>query len=211
MNRVIVLVDGFNLYHSIKDIDHNNNGLCLKWLDIYSLCQSYLYLISPDAILEKVYYFSAYAYHLGNPDIIKRHKTYIKCLEATGIEAILGRFKYKEIKCANCHKTIGRYEEKETDVAIGVKFCEVLTYNLCDTIVLITGDTDLAPVVRYAKQYHPKNNIIFLFPYGRKNSELVDLASKAFKIGKNSYAKHQFPDPFILPNGSKIEKPASWR
>src|SRR4030042_2904612 len=95
MRRVAFLVDGFNLYHSVVDLGRNNKGLCLKWLDIDSLCNSFLHLLGKDTILEHIYYFSAYAFHLKDPGVIQRHRSYIECLEATGITAELGRFKYK--------------------------------------------------------------------------------------------------------------------
>lgn len=210
MNRTTFLVDGFNVYHSVIDISRDFIGLRVKWLNIHSLCSSFLYLISKDARLEHIYYFSAFAFHLNDPDVILRHKNYIKCLKATGIRTELGRFKRKEIKCPHCNKEIERHEEKETDVAIGTKVFEVLFNNDCDTVVLMTGDTDLAPAVRTAKRLFPNKSILFAFPYKRKNSELDQIAPGSFKIHKNSYVRHQFPDPVVLPDGTQIQKPTTW-
>ena len=106
MRRVVFLVDGFNLYHSIVDIGHYNKGLCVKWLNIDSFCKSFLPLLGKDAKFEQIYYFSAYAFHLNDPSVIQRHKNYIECLEATGVIAELGRFKCKEIKYPHCKKQI---------------------------------------------------------------------------------------------------------
>ena len=41
MNRVVVLVDGFNLYYSICDAV-NDTGASLKWLNLKGLCESLL-------------------------------------------------------------------------------------------------------------------------------------------------------------------------
>jgi uncharacterized LabA/DUF88 family protein len=210
MKRVDFLIDGFNLYHSIIDIARYNRGLRVKWLDIRSLCISFLHLIDQDARLKKIYYFSAYAHHLNNPDVIKRHKAYIECLESTNIIPEMGRFKYKEISCPYCHKQIPRYEEKETDVAIGIKICEVLFNDECDIIAIVTGDTDLAPAIRHTQIYYPEKKIIFIFPFARKNSELAQLAPGSFKINKQSYIRHQFPDEVILTDGRTIHKPSTW-
>lgn len=210
MNRIIFLVDGFNLYHSTRDIGRDFGGLSVKWLNIHSLGRSFLPLISKDARLEHIYYFSAYAFHLNDPDVILRHKNYIKCLEETGITPELGRFKPKEIECPHCNKQIQRHEEKETDVAIGIKLFEVFHKNECDTVALMTGDTDLAPAIRATKHIFPDKSIIFLFPYKRKNSELAQIASASFKLHKDSYLRHQFPNPVILSDGTQIQKPTSW-
>ena len=73
MNRVIFLVDGFNLYRSTRDIARYCRGLRVKWLNIFALCKSYLYMAGKSATLERIYYFTAYAYHLNDPGVIQRH------------------------------------------------------------------------------------------------------------------------------------------
>ena len=206
---MIFLVDGFNLYHSCKDISRLS-GLRVKWLDIHSLCHSYLHLISKDAKLERIYYFTAFAFHLNDPGVIQRHQIYIKCLQETGIIPKLGRFKRKKIDCTYCNKTIIRHEEKETDVAIAMKLSEIFFNNRCDTVVLITGDTDLTPAIESAKRLFPTKNTIFAFPYKRTNAELAQIAPGSFKIHKGSYVRHQFPGLVALRNGTYAEKPDSW-
>ena len=207
--RTIFLVDDFNLYHSIVDIARYSIGLNVKWLNIFSLCTSYLHLIGKDAAIESNYYLSALAYHLKDPGVIYRHETYIKCLRETGIEVSLGRFKPKTIHCSHGGKII-KHEEKETDVAIASKMLEVLFTDKCDKVVLVTGDTDQSPAVKTAKLVFPDKHIVSAFPYGRKNDELAKLAPGSFKIHSRSYVQHQFPDPFTLSDGTQIPKPSSW-
>ena len=210
MSRVVFLVHGFNLYHSIIDTGRDFAGLGVKWLDIRSLCSSYLHLLGHSAKLEKIYYFSAFATHLNDPSVINRHRAYIQCLEATGVMPQLGRFKPKEIACPHCNKRIVRHEEKETDVAIAIRLYELLSNDLCDIVVLVTGDTDLVPAVKHIRSLRPNRSIIFAFPYRRKNAELATLAPGSFKISRHSYVRHQFPDPFTLPDGTRIHKPSTW-
>ncbi len=210
MIRVVFLVDGFNLYQSIVDIGRFNNGLQLKWLDIHSLCKSYLPQLGKDTIIENIYYFSALAHYLNDPDVIQRHTDYIECLKSTGVTPVLGRFKYKDSICPYCKRKIIRYEEKETDVAISIKLCDVLFNNESEIIVLITGDTDFAPAVRHAQKHFPEKSIIFIFPFGRKNLELKQLAPASFKISKQSYINNQFPNSVKLLDGRVINKPDAW-
>lgn len=209
MNRTTFLIDGFNLYHSIVDIARYCNGVNVKWLNIYALCKSYLNLIGNGATIESIYYFSALAYHLKDPDVISRHESYIKCLRETGVEEQLGRFKPKIIRLSHGRK-ITRHEEKETDVAITSKMFEVFINDECDSIVLVTGDTDFTPAVKTAKHISPNKHILFAFPYNRKNDELAQIAPGSFKIHSGSYIRHQFPDPFTLSDGTIIPKPSSW-
>jgi uncharacterized LabA/DUF88 family protein len=189
-----------------------------KWLDICSLCRAYLPWVG-NAQLQEIYYFSAYAYHLGDPGIIGRHRTFIKALESTGIKCQMGEFKEKEVKCprfdkrrancVNCNGLILRHEEKETDVAIAVKLLEILSTDLCDTAVLVTGDTDLAPAIETAKRLFQNKSVRMLFPYKRKNKELSRLVASTTII-PSQYQRYQFPDPVQGLDGKLIHKPISW-
>jgi len=209
MNRVIALVDGFNLYHSIKDIQRDV-GVCLKWLDIYSLCKSYTHLVIRNANLEQVHYFTAFATHLNDRDAINRHKDYITCLEETGVLVEYGRFKPKDINCPNCKTSFIRHEEKETDVRIATKICHLLACDMCEAILLMTGDTDLTPSIEHANQCFLGKVLRFAFPYRRANDELRQIAPGSFKMNWKNYANHQLPDPFPLSSGAWISKPSTW-
>jgi uncharacterized LabA/DUF88 family protein len=224
MNRVTFLIDGFNLYHSVVDL-HRDQGLRVKWLDIHALCSSYLQLISRDATIAEIYYFSAFADHLDDANVIKRHQDYIECLKSTGIIPEMGRFKPKEVTCPFHNELVQsnptniicpiagkftKHEEKETDIAIAARLFEIMSKDKCDTAVLVTGDTDLAPAVRTCKELFPAKVMLFAFPYRRHNHELKVLLPDSFKIHAGNYARHLFPNPVILPDGTEIYKPASW-
>jgi uncharacterized LabA/DUF88 family protein len=213
MNRTSFLVDGFNLYHSVKDAAQQlGTGRGTKWLDLRSLCSSYLGNVGGGATLQGIYYFSALATHLEpfNPDVTARHRTYLKCLGDSGVVVELSRFKEKEVTCPTCRAKSIRHEEKETDVAISSKLIELLVQNQCESVVLITGDTDIAPAIRTARRVLPTARVTFAFPYRRMNRELAALAPGSFRIHKEQYVKHQFPDPFVLTDGTRIPKPPSW-
>jgi hypothetical protein len=109
-----------------------------------------------------------------------------------------------------CGVVFTRAEEKETDVAIAVKMFELLHLNAADAVVLVSGDTDLIPATRTAGALFPAARIAVCFPFKRHNAELRRAVKHSFKIGKDQYAKHQLPDPVVLPNGHVIRKPATW-
>lgn len=216
MNRTTFLVDGFNLYHSIKQAGKDNKNSHIKWLDLKSLCSSYLYIVGQKtgqrATFADVHFFSAIVDHLvtpTNPNIVNRQKLYIRCLEDSDIAVELGRFKRKYVKCHTCGTINLHHEEKETDVAIGARLLELFIRDKCDSVVIITGDTDIAAAVKIAQNLYPTKHILFGFPYARKNAELAKLAP-SFTITDQAYMKHQFANPFMLKNGKKIHKPAKW-
>ncbi len=78
MSRTIFLIDGFNVYHSLKQasMDLRLAGRGTRWLNLNELCRTSLSSIGAAATLEGIIYFSAYAKHRipMDADVINRHK-----------------------------------------------------------------------------------------------------------------------------------------
>ena len=213
MKRVVFLVDGFNLYHSLADAQRDAHGKTTKWLDLGSLCASFLPLVAriagERAELACIHYFSASPTHRSQSKI-DRHALCSRCLAGTGVTVHLGRFKRKSGTFPHCRRGYTTHEEKETDVAIASKLFEVLTANSADIVILMTGDTDLAPAVATCKQLFPDRPVFFAFPYRRANSELRKLAPESFSIKLRSCLSNQFPDALVLGDGTSVSKPSIW-
>jgi hypothetical protein len=213
MNRTVFLVDGFNLYHSLVQAQRDAAGVTTKWLDLKGLCSAYLpvvaRIVGDRACLERIYYFSAAPTHRSEGKQ-ERHTLYVRCLRGTGVNVELARFKRKDVYCPRCNSYFVAHEEKETDVAIAARLFEVCQSEEAETVVLMTGDTDLAPAVRTCKRLYPSTLIFFAFPYRRTNSELVGIAPESFSIKLRSYLRHQFPDPLVLRDGTSVSKPTNW-
>jgi hypothetical protein len=142
--------------------------------------------------------------------VVVRHQDFLDCLTDTGVTVELARFKPKQVWCPHCGEVTTRYEEKETDVALATKLMELFLLDQCDSAVLITGDTDLAPAVRTVIRLVPRASVLFGFPFGRKNKELQQLAPRSFKFSRQSYVNNQLADPHITRDGRAITKPAKW-
>lgn len=212
LNRTAFLIDGFNLYHSVREASRALHGASTKWLDIRKLCGSYLHIVGGGASLKGVHYFSALAKHLEakNPQVTKRHRDLLQCFRDDGIHVELARFKKKTVRCDHCGKATVRREEKETDVAIAATLFELLHRDAVDSVLIMSGDTDLAPATRTVKSLFPDKTVGFVFPYGRKNKELAQIADLAFQITKEQYARYQLADPYIMKSGRTVAKPAGW-
>ena len=158
-----------------------------------------------------IYYFSALAKHLesSDPDVTQRHRVYLQCLRSTGIRVELARFKRKTIKCDHCQRILIRHEEKETDVAIAARLLESFQSDESDTVVIMSGDTDIAPAVRTALKLFPEKTIGFAFPFGRKNKELAQLVPLSFQIARKQYLRYQFPASVEI-SGRVFHKPDNW-
>ena len=214
MNRTVFMDDGFNLYHSLSDAEKDAGGAPAKWLDLRSLCTSFLFhvgrAVGEPASLRGIYYYSAPPNH--EPAARQeRHRLYMRCLRATGVAVELSRFKPKHVYCGACQRYIKTREEKETDVAIAVRLFETCFRGEAESIVLVTGDSDQAPAVRACQRLFPAVRAVFAFPYKRTSSELRTLAPASFSIKLQSVLRHQLPDPLVLPSGEPLFMPPSWR
>lgn len=211
VNRTTFLIDGFNIYHSIVEAG-KLTGKSAKWLNYASICTSYLAHIGNNAQIEKIYYFTAYADHLINkdPDKVKRHKLYIKCLYDLGVIPVVGRFKKKISYCPKCKDKFDKYEEKETDVAICTKLFEIFHKDECDTVIILSGDTDIIPAIKTVKQIFNDKKVGVIFPFHRKNEEVKAVCDFSFSIGKEKYSNHLLENPYKLKDGTEIKKPNVW-
>jgi len=189
MNRVIVFIDGFNLYHSIDRVKEFRS---CKWLDLQKLVRCFA--TSKDEIRE-VYYFSAYAN--WRPESANRHRHYVRALEATNVKIVLGRFKVKDTYCIRCKATFQKHEEKETDVNIAIKMFETAVSDSFDTAFLISGDSDLLPAVRAIKKSFPHKQIHSIIPPGIGGESLKETAHMHKRIKAKHLLSSRLADPFI--------------
>lgn len=102
------------------------------------------------------------------------------------------------------------FEEKETDVAIGVALLEVFHNKSADCVFIISGDTDIMPALRAARRMYSGCRIGFAFPYRRQNNSLKDAADIHFRIRAHQYAKHVLPNPVVTADGREIHCPSDW-
>jgi len=212
--RVCFIVDGFNLYHSVRNAE-DDLSRSLRWLDISGLCASLLSAVRPHTgpnVLGGIHYFSAYADHMESrrPGTVRRHKVYVSALTETGVLPEMAQFKRKDMRCPRCNRSFTRYEEKETDVAIACKLLEITAQSTCDAAVLMTGDTDLVPALKTSRRLAPGTLLGIASPYKRGNNALVHSADFSIKMSSRHYVKHQLPDPLVTAGGVALAKPSNW-
>lgn len=119
MKRILFLIDGFNIYHSL---DNTKKYHKYKWIDYSKLARCFIK--SKDKIVD-IRLFTAYAD--WNPKKVKRHKILIEALRSQGITIVVGKFylKNKTVRISNQLSLIHYYhEEKHTDVNIAIHLLE---------------------------------------------------------------------------------------
>lgn len=175
MDRVISFVDGFNLYHSINNLNMNH----LKWLDLWALSETFISKRTQK--LENVFYFSAMAYWI--PKSLVRHRKYIAALRASGVTTVLGKFKEKDRFCKKCSNHWKGHEEKETDVNIALALLNLARLDKYDRALVISRDSDLAPAIRMVSQAFPKKRLTIVAPpLAGHSTELIEASTDKAKI-----------------------------
>jgi hypothetical protein len=156
--RVIVYIDGFNLYYGVV-----RDAPKLKWLNIDKFCRN----LRPNDDIQLIRFFSAM---VGGPTR-PNQEVYFRALETLGsVKVILGRFKNKQVKCGvtacahSAQKWFSIPEEKRTDVNIAVSMVDDAYQDRCDHLILISGDSDLVPAVAVVRERFPKKKITVYVP-----------------------------------------------
>jgi uncharacterized LabA/DUF88 family protein len=204
MKKVVILIDGFNVYHALQQDERLHK---YKWLDYYKL--SKCYVTSKDQIVD-VYYFTAFVH--WNPRKVERHKIYLRALSMAGVKAVFGKFKDKDHKCRICGKEYSTFEEKQTDVNIAITLFRLAVSNDFEAAILISGDTDLVPAIEAIKKTFPNKQIGVVVPIGRRAKELVDVCDFHMKMKEKHLRTSQFPDTIYLDaqKRSFLQRPKSW-
>jgi len=210
--RIMALVDGFNLYHSIAEnpqhTRHKNSTDLrkYKWLNLWKLMECFL---SKNEELVEVVYFSAYAF--WKQERVTRHQTYVRALRSVGVKPVISEFKKKTKKCKICKKIYDTYEEKQTDVQVAIHLFKEGMNDRYEKAMIVTGDSDLIPAIEAVKEKFPMKEIKILFPPLRAINSLKQVADSYARIRPHHLIASQFPDEIDIGDDTKIVKPKKWR
>ncbi|MFA6076412.1 MAG: NYN domain-containing protein [Negativicutes bacterium] len=215
MKRVVVFVDGFNLYHAIACHRRKNDGTGVyrpyvryRWLNLKALAEQFL---GRNEHIEEVRYYTAFVPWDQHKEA--RHKIYVKALETTAVKTVLGKFTKKEKRCRLCGKTFETYEEKHTDVNIAVDLLASCIEDRHDCAWIISGDNDLTTALEKAKQLYPAKEIMILLPIDSRAERLKKWAKdngvNYSRINEQHLRNAQLPAE--IDCGEKIiKKPVTW-
>jgi len=156
--RVAVYIDGFNLYHAIDESCKRHH----KWVDLFALSTS---LLRDGETLSAVNYYSAYATWL--PAQYKRHRTYVAALKHVGVNAVMGKFKKKDLSCKHCKGQWTGHEEKESDVRLSIGLVADAFQDNFDRAIVISADSDLVPPIDFVRATFKNKEVFVAAPPGR--------------------------------------------
>jgi len=206
MNRVIVYIDGFNLYFGLR----SKGWRRYYWLNVHQLS---LALLKPGQRLNAVHYFTARIRANGqNVDDMRRQSLYIEALQTLPDTTLhFGHYLDKPRQCRQCGAQWMDYEEKMTDVNIAVQMLADAFDDRFDTALIISADSDLTTPVSKVRQRFPAKRVVIAQPPGRHSTALCNSASGHFTIGEAKLRASQFPDHVQRADGFMLLRPAHWR
>jgi uncharacterized LabA/DUF88 family protein len=207
-SRVVVYIDGFNLYYGVLRFSKE------KWLDIEKLFR----ILRPHDTIQKIRYFTALS-HGGKS---KDQLAYLKAIETLPlVNVVRGRYKNKSLKClvhacavADKDRFFTTPEEKRTDVNIAVSMLDDAYQNIGDHLIVVSGDSDLVPAVNMVKTRFPHITVTVYVPARNPiRGAAVELRSAADKdrdLPLNLLKLAQLPASIADGAGGFIAKPAGW-
>ncbi len=206
MQRVAVYVDGFNLYHGLRDKGWRR----YYWLDLRKLATK---LLAPNQRLARVRYFTARVMAVpADPRKPDRQAAYLEALATLpDLHIHYGRYARRWRHCAACGTRWLTYEEKLTDVNVAVELLGDAQANVFDTAIVVSADGDLAGLVGAIPMRFPAKRIVVAFPPGRHSGGLRQAAAASFSIGRQVLRDSQLPQRVTTAHGYMVARPREWR
>jgi len=202
MERVIVYIDGFNLYFGLKEKKWKR----YYWLNLKKLAKNILKV--DQRLLETKYFTSRISLP---PDKNRRQASYIDALSTlANLKIYYGSYQDNHIECRRCGNIFPKPSEKMTDVNIAVEMLTDAFLDRYDKAILVSADSDLSAPIRKIKELFPKKLIVVAFPPARFSYHLSKLADATFTIGRKKLVDSLFPDVVKKKNGYILKRPPRW-
>ena len=180
LSKVVFIVDGLNLFHSII----NTLGVQNCLIDIEKLCKT---IILATEKIESVEYFTSY--FKGNSQTAIMQRKFIAVNKKSKIINLnLGLLRPRSLRCNFCNNQIHYFKEKYTDVNIAVSLLEKIQDSNLKKIYFLSADKDFAPLIKKMNYQFQSPKIVKISPVGRFNS----LDSPNIHLTRKQLIKCQF-------------------
>jgi uncharacterized LabA/DUF88 family protein len=209
-DRCVVYIDGFNWYYGIfKHLPQ------FKWLNI----QTFFEALRPDEEIVSVKFFSALVEPEKAVSLARNRQTeYIRALRTLKkVKVVLGKYQMRSVRCgATCGEEYKAPEEKKTDVNIAVNLLSDSVKERAESLVIVSGDSDLEPAARWIRVNYPKMKMAVYIPNYLGSGEVrradfyENLNVTCRHLPIDNLAAHQLPGEIQLANGDVLKRPDSW-
>jgi uncharacterized LabA/DUF88 family protein len=201
--RVVVYIDGYNLYHGLKA----KHWRRLYWVDLWRLGEEFL---KAGQTLETVRYFTTRI--KGPEDSRRRQEIFLEAITIGRDRLTIdyGHFLEKTANCFKCGSTWPRHEEKKTDVNIACRMVEDAMDDRYEVAIVVSGDSDLVPPIELVKRRWTTKRLIVAFPPDRHSDALKKAAHGYFSISERALTRAQMPEVVKNAAGFELKRPERW-
>ena len=194
--RSALYVDGFNLYHAIKDL----NEPFLKWCNLWQLGE--ILIPSKTEKLVKVVFCTAY--YPGDSQKRWRHEQYINALTNVGVRCVFGHYIHERRDCRECRYSWEQPTEKASDLNLGLSLITDARDDVFDRAYLLTADSDQAATAKFLRDTVPKKSLITVAPPGRNfSSNIEKYAEGRIALSRDHLERSLFPQVVLSGSGEK--------
>ena len=217
----LVLIDGFNLYHSLREIE-KDTGHKVRWLDVRALSQLLIKRLFPNEACPypQNLLFTAHARHEDDGHQ-NRQREYYQCLKRLRISIVDDgewasktvdlRHHFKDApeslrsQVLDGYRLVEGHQEKGTDVSIAAHLMHLGPR--AKWVCLISGDADLLPALRLFEAVNPGVSVGVARPYGRENRKFKNY--HCTDISPQDCLACLLPDPAPTKKRT-VRKPPHW-
>ncbi len=139
MKKISIFIDGVNFFHGLKSINKNYSDLCFDF-------EKFVKKIVGNNDLVNVYYYNA--------PLKEKFNKWIYWQQVKFFDRLRKISKFKVVLCKRQKRLDGDseyYVIKGDDIHLALDMLRDACKNRYDRVVLISGDGDFAPLVRYVK------------------------------------------------------------
>jgi hypothetical protein len=235
MSRVGVYVDGFNLYHGIKEMaSHDGLAGSWKWLDLRALSRR---LVPRDEVVQLRYFTARVRSVEADDGIAVRQQAYVRALETISEMTVhYGSFQTQKKRMPlveglspgrrrlvrklglNLREhddgavtvRVWKVEEKGSDVNLATYLLVDAFHDVYDKALVFSNDTDLCEPIRFVVGERHRE-VVVVNPRGHRRpaAELAKVASATRGLRMAAVTSSQFPDVIQDAHGH-IRKPSGW-
>ena len=202
--RATLFVDGFNLYHPLRELGKPH----LKWLDLWSLGE----LICRDRGHQLTGVVYCTAFQKDSPEQRERHQRYIDALEARGVKTLLGHYLMAESKpCHHCGSTSQNPTEKQTDINLALSVFDGALQDEFDWAYLLSADSDQTATAKFLRNRFPEKSLLTISPPNKPiSTNVANYAAGKRRLNEQDIEKCRLPEYVQLRGGSIVRCPREY-
>lgn len=204
-----IYIDGFNLYYGcVKNTPY-------RWRNLEAFCRQLL----PTEEIKRVRYFTARVSGKQDPGSPQRQAVFLRALQTLPLVTIhYGHFltsknwaKLWDPPASGPKRVcVVKREEKGSDVSLASNLLLDGFRKDCDTVVIVSNDSDLVEPVRIARhELGLRVGVINPHPAERRSRELSAEAQFFKQVRTSALAASQFP-PSMSDDRGLFRKPTGW-